>query len=110
MGARVTLKTPRMWKGVSLSQLVLVKCKCSTSWGQFYLRFYLQLLRPQIPKAQKLLELTDFFVLLGSASVKAASEHVDEIDPRELICRLMCCGTLQLITASKCSERERPFQ
>ena len=39
--------------------------------------FYAQ--RSQKPK--KLLELTDFFALLGSVGVKTASEHVVEIDP-----------------------------
>ena len=32
----------------------------------------------------KLLNLTVFFALLGSAQVKAACKHVDEIDPRFL--------------------------
>ena len=34
------------------------------------------------PKRKKLLELTVFFALLGSAFVKAAQKHVDEIDTR----------------------------
>jgi len=46
--------------------------------GQFHQRVYAQLLRPQIPQQ---LELTVFFALLGSASVKAERKHVDEIDP-----------------------------
>ena len=32
-------------------------------------------------KRKRLLELTVFFALLGSAGVKAACKHVDEIDP-----------------------------
>ena len=44
--------------------------------------FHAQFLRSQIPKAQKDSQLKQLFVLLGSASVKAASKHVDEIDPR----------------------------
>ena len=39
--------------------------------GQFHQRVYVQLLRAQIPKAQKLLELTVFFAHFGSMRVKA---------------------------------------
>ena len=35
-------------------------------------------------KRKKLLELTDFFALFGPAGVKAASEHINEIDPWSL--------------------------
>ena len=43
--------------------------------------FYRQLLRTQILKAQKDSQFKQLFALLGSAGVKAACEHVDEIDP-----------------------------
>jgi len=44
--------------------------------------FYEQDLCMQIPKAQKDTDnLTVFFVLLGSAHVKAARKHVGEINP-----------------------------
>ena len=36
-------------------------------------------------KRKKLLELTVFFKLLGSAGVKAGGKHVDEIDPWFLV-------------------------
>ena len=42
---------------------------------------YVQLLCLQIPKAQKDSQLKQLFALLGSARVKAARKHVDEIDP-----------------------------
>ena len=42
---------------------------------------YAQLLRTQIPKAQKDSQLKQLFALSGSAGVKAARKHVDEIDP-----------------------------
>ena len=38
------------------------------------------LLRMQIPKAQKDIQVKQLFVLLGSAGMKAACKHVDEID------------------------------
>jgi hypothetical protein len=45
--------------------------------------FYEQLLHLQIPKKQNNInDLAVFFVLLGSARVKASSKHVDEIDNR----------------------------
>ena len=40
-----------------------------------------QLLRPQSPKAQKDSQLMQLFALSGSAGVKAAQKHVDEMDP-----------------------------
>ena len=40
--------------------------------GQFHQYVYAQLLRKQVSKGKKLLDLTVFFVLLGSAHVKAA--------------------------------------
>ena len=40
---------------------------------------------PRSRKCKKLLKLTDFFALLGSACVKAESEHVDEIDPISVV-------------------------
>jgi len=43
--------------------------------------FYEQLLRKQIPKAQKDSQVKQLFALSGSAGVKAARKHVDEIDP-----------------------------
>ena len=43
--------------------------------------FYEQLLREQIPKGQKNIEINQLFALLGSARVKAARKHIDEIDP-----------------------------
>ena len=50
-------------------------CTCQgTTVGQFHQFVYVQLLRPQILKAQKLLDLTVFFALLGSGHVKAASK------------------------------------
>ena len=49
--------------------------------GQFHQCVYTQLLRAQIQKAQKLLDLTVFYALLGSACVKAARKHIGEIDP-----------------------------
>ena len=42
---------------------------------------FTNILRNQIPKAQKDSQLKQLFSLLGSARVKAACEHVDEIDP-----------------------------
>jgi len=50
--------------------------------GPISTAFYEQLSCPQIPKAQKDTDdLTVFFTLLGSASVKSACKHVGEIDP-----------------------------
>ena len=43
--------------------------------------FYEQLLLLQTPKVQRDSQLKKLFALLGSASVKAASKHDDEIDP-----------------------------
>ena len=43
--------------------------------------FYKQLLRAQIPRVQKDSQVEQLFALLGSALVKAAGEHNDEIDP-----------------------------
>ena len=51
------------------------------SLQQFHQRVYEQLLRLQIPKVQKDSKLKQLFVLLGSANVKAACKHVEEIDP-----------------------------
>ena len=42
---------------------------------------YAQLLCPRSQKRKKLLDLTVFFALLGSAHIKAERKHVDEIDP-----------------------------
>ena len=38
-------------------------------------------MRKDPESAQKLLDSTVFFALLGSASIKTAYKHVDEIDP-----------------------------
>ena len=54
----------------------------NASKGQFHPRVCTQLLRMQIPKAQKYSQLKQLFTLLGSASIKAARKHVDEIDPK----------------------------
>ena len=43
--------------------------------------FYEELLHAQIPKAQTDSQFKQLFGLLGSASVKAAHKHIDEIDP-----------------------------
>ena len=43
----------------------------------------MQLLRLHIPKAKKVLELTVFFALLGSASIKAARKMLVKLTPRE---------------------------
>ena len=43
--------------------------------------FYKQLLRAQIPKAQKDSQVKQLFALLGSARVKAVPKNIDEIDP-----------------------------
>ena len=43
--------------------------------------FYEQLLRMQIPKAQKDSQVKQLFKLFASAGVKAAHKHIDEIDP-----------------------------
>ena len=48
------------------------------SRGQFHQRVYAQLLRSQIPKVQKR---PSTQAAAGSAGVKAARKHVDEIDP-----------------------------
>ena len=53
--------------------------------GSILPTFYLQLLHTQIPKAQKDSQLKYHFPLLGSAGVKAACKHVDEIDPRAAV-------------------------
>ena len=45
--------------------------------------FYVQLLRPEIPKAQKDSQLKQLFALLGPMGVKAARKHIDEIDPSD---------------------------
>ena len=51
--------------------------------GSISTSFYEQLLRAQIPKAQKkTVKSSSFFVRLGPAFVKAAHKHIDEIDPR----------------------------
>ena len=48
---------------------------------------YVQLLCSQIPKAQKKgSQLKQLFALSGSASIKAAREHIEEIDPRHKSC------------------------
>ena len=44
--------------------------------------FYEQLLCVQIPKAQKDSQLKQLFALLGSAGIKAAHKHVDDINTR----------------------------
>jgi len=44
--------------------------------------FYMKLLHAQIPKAQKKIKLSIFFLLLGSALVKAQGKHVHEMDTR----------------------------
>ena len=49
--------------------------------GSISSTFYTQLLRAQIPKAQKDTQLKQLFVLSGSAPVKAECKHIDEIDP-----------------------------
>ena len=51
--------------------------------------FYKQLLHVQISKSQKNSHVKQLFVLLGSPFVKAAHNHVDEIDPR-------CCKTFSI--------------
>ena len=48
---------------------------------QFHQRVYAQLLRTQVPKAQKDSQLKQLFALSGSACVKAARKHVNKIDP-----------------------------
>ena len=53
--------------------------------GQFHQLIYVQPLRSQIPNAQKTSQHKQLFALLGSASIKAAHEHVDEIDPTSLL-------------------------
>ena len=64
--------------------------------------FYEPLLGPLIQKAQKDTQVKQFFVLSGSACVKDASKHVDEIDPCAMILiekryPLIClCPYLQL--------------
>ena len=57
--------------------------------------FYKQLLRTQIPKsAKKDSQVKQLFALLGSASVKAAHKHGDEIDPMLLAGKspILTCG------------------
>ena len=49
---------------------------------QFHQCVYGQLLLMQIPKAVKAALVDCLFVLLGSACVKAACKHIDEIDPK----------------------------
>ena len=49
--------------------------------GSISRTFYGQLLRAQIPKAQKDSQVKQLLALLGSAGVKAARKLVDEIDP-----------------------------
>ena len=52
--------------------------------GPFHQHVYMPFLLTQIPKAQKDSQLKPLFALSGSAGVKAAHEHVDEIDPRSV--------------------------
>ena len=58
----------------------------TASLGSISPTFYEQLLRSKIPKAQKDSQIKQLFALLGSACIKAAREHVDEIEPRVFVC------------------------
>ena len=51
----------------------------------FTCSFYVQLLRSQSPKANKDSQVKQLFVLSGSAGIKAARKHVDEIDTSILL-------------------------
>ena len=51
------------------------------SWDNFINVFTRSFYTRRYQKRKKLLELTDFFALLGSMSVKAARKHVDASDP-----------------------------
>jgi len=58
----------------------------SAALGSISPSFYKQLLHAQIPKVQKKIDnLTVFFVLSGSASVKAAHRALMKLTPREYI-------------------------
>ena len=52
-----------------------------TPKGSISPTFYEQLLRAQIPKAQKDSQVKQLFVLSGSSCINAAGKHVDEFDP-----------------------------
>ena len=57
----------------------------SDNQGSISPTFYEQLLRKQIPKAQKDGHVKHLFALLGSAYIKAAYKHVDEIDLKTMV-------------------------
>ena len=68
-------------KGSELSEQIV---KGRTDEGKFHQRVHLQLLRVQIPKAQKAALVDCLFCASWTcAHVKAAREHVGEIDSRE---------------------------
>ena len=68
-----------------------------TTWGQFHQHVYEQILCLQIPKTQKkLLNLTVFFALLGSARVKAACKMLVKLTPGQQEVQLVTKATQQL--------------
>ena len=81
----LTIWTGKEIKG-GIMTLSYVLCWISFDQGSISPSFYKQLFRPQSPaepkKNKKDSQLMQLFALLGSARVKAAPKHVDEIDPR----------------------------
>ena len=51
------------------------------TWGQFHQHFTSSFYAQRFQKRKKDSQLKQLFALLGSAGIKAAHKHVDEIDP-----------------------------
>ena len=62
----------------------------SPSWGQFHQHFTSSLYARRSQKHKKDSQFKQLLGLLGSACVKAANKHVDEIDPRCVFLPLHC--------------------